>query len=186
MVEGLYALDGEGRLTFMNSAASRMLGWTEDELRGEDRCTPPSISSMRTDRRTRARIASCCKVRIEGRPVRMAHDAFTCKDGTICPVAYSAAPLMDGHDDRAVSSSCFATRVRSNAEEDRARRELDSLAWVGRIRDALDEDRLVLYSQPIVPLAGGQPSQELLLRMIGRAARSSRPGASFRWLRSTG
>ena len=33
MVEGLYALDGEGCLTFMNEAASRMLGWREDELR---------------------------------------------------------------------------------------------------------------------------------------------------------
>jgi PAS domain S-box-containing protein len=36
MVEGLYALDPGGRLTFMNPAASRMLGWPEDELRGHD------------------------------------------------------------------------------------------------------------------------------------------------------
>ena len=36
MVEGLYTLDGEGRLTFMNSAASRILGWSEEELRGKD------------------------------------------------------------------------------------------------------------------------------------------------------
>ena len=36
MVEGLYTLDGEGRLTFMNSAASKILGWTEEELRGKD------------------------------------------------------------------------------------------------------------------------------------------------------
>jgi len=54
-----------------------------------------------------------------------------------------------------------------NAEEDKARRKLDALVWVGRIRDALDEDRLVLYSQPIVPLAGGPPRHELLLRIAG-------------------
>ena len=63
-------------------------------------------------------------------------------------------------------------------KEDQAagRRELASLSWVGRIRDAIDENRLVLYSQPIVPLAGGQPSEELLLRMIGRDGEVILPG----------
>jgi EAL domain-containing protein (putative c-di-GMP-specific phosphodiesterase class I) len=62
-------------------------------------------------------------------------------------------------------------------ERDRLRRELDALAWVGRIREAIDEDRLVLYSQPIVPLSGGEPSQELLVRMIGRAGEIILPGS---------
>ncbi len=35
MVEGLYALDDQGRVTFMNSAASKLLGWSEEELRGK-------------------------------------------------------------------------------------------------------------------------------------------------------
>ena len=35
VAEGIYALDVEGRLTYMNRAASKMLGWTEDELRGQ-------------------------------------------------------------------------------------------------------------------------------------------------------
>ncbi len=52
---------------------------------------------------------------------------------------------------------------------------LDVRAWVKRTRDALDEDRLMLYSQPIVPLAGGDPSEELLLRMIGRSGEVVRP-----------
>jgi EAL domain-containing protein (putative c-di-GMP-specific phosphodiesterase class I) len=63
------------------------------------------------------------------------------------------------------------------AEDDRTRRELDTLAWVGRIRDAIDEDRLTLYTQPIVPLAGGSPSQELLLRMIGTNGEIIAPGS---------
>jgi EAL domain-containing protein (putative c-di-GMP-specific phosphodiesterase class I) len=53
---------------------------------------------------------------------------------------------------------------------------LDSLAWVGRIRDALDQDRMTLFSQPIVPLSGGQPNQELLLRMIGTGGEIIAPG----------
>ncbi len=35
MAEGVYALDGEGLLIYMNDAASKMLGWTEEELRGK-------------------------------------------------------------------------------------------------------------------------------------------------------
>jgi len=49
--------------------------------------------------------------------------------------------------------------------------------WLGRIRDALDEDRLVLYAQPIVDLMTGQTVQhELLLRMIGEEGEIIAPG----------
>jgi diguanylate cyclase (GGDEF)-like protein/PAS domain S-box-containing protein len=41
------------------------------------------------------------------------------------------------------------------------------LAWVGRVRSALDEDRFTLYAQPIISLETGEPVQhELLLRMV--------------------
>ena len=36
VAEGVCALDSDGRLTYMNRAASKMLGWSEDQLRGED------------------------------------------------------------------------------------------------------------------------------------------------------
>ena len=98
MVEGLYVLDGEGRLTFMNSAASKMLGWSEEELRGK-----PMHAAIHFQHADGSPLpeADCelLKVRTEGRAVRMAHDAFTRKDGTICPVAYSAAPLLGGSGD---------------------------------------------------------------------------------------
>jgi PAS domain S-box-containing protein len=165
MVEGLYVLDGEGQLTFMNSAASRLLGWTEAELRG--RSMHEAIHFQHADGSPhRERDCELLKVRTEGRAVRMSHEAFTCKDGTICPVAYSAAPLMAGTKVGGGVVVFRDTRLES-AEEDKVRRELDLLVWVGRIRDALDEDRLVLHSQPIVPLAGGPPRHELLLRMAG-------------------
>jgi diguanylate cyclase (GGDEF)-like protein/PAS domain S-box-containing protein len=43
-----------------------------------------------------------------------------------------------------------------------------AFTWLGEIRDAIEEDRLVLYSQAIIPLDGGQRSEELLVRMVGR------------------
>ena len=49
--------------------------------------------------------------------------------------------------------------------------------WLGRIRDALDRDRLVLHAQPIVDLMTGQTAQyELLLRMVGEEGEVIAPG----------
>jgi diguanylate cyclase (GGDEF)-like protein/PAS domain S-box-containing protein len=46
---------------------------------------------------------------------------------------------------------------------------VDRETWVARIREALDEDRFVLYAQPIVELATGTVvKRELLLRMLDR------------------
>ncbi len=83
------------------------------------------------------------------------------------PVAYSAAPLVDESTVVGVVV-VFRDTSEERAVEERVQRELAALAWVGRIREALDEDRLILYSQPIVPLQGGDASEELLVRMIGR------------------
>jgi PAS domain S-box-containing protein len=175
MVEGLYALDDEGRVAFMNSAAERILGWTEDELRGK----PMHDTVHFQDADGSPHAAEDCpllQVRQLGKPTRRSHEAFTRKDGTICPVSYSAAPLRNGWKANGVVV-VFRDTSDDQAEHERIRRELDTLAWVGRIRDAIDEDRLTLYSQPIVPLADGQPSQELLLRMIGSNGEVIPPGS---------
>jgi PAS domain S-box-containing protein len=175
MVEGLYVLDGDGCLTLMNSAASQMLGWSEQELLGKT--VHAAIHFQHADGSPHPE-ADCAllKVRTEGRDVRMNHEAFTHKDGTIIPVAYSAAPLRAGAAVRGVVV-VFRDTSAENSEAQRRKRELDKIAWVGRIRDALDEDRMTLYSQPIVPLSGGEPSQELLLRMVGRSGEITPPGS---------
>lgn len=42
-----------------------------------------------------------------------------------------------------------------------------ALTWVERIRGALDEDRMVVYSQPIIDLESGTVArEELLVRMV--------------------
>jgi PAS domain S-box-containing protein len=175
MVEGLYALDDEGRVAFMNSAAERILGWTEDELRG--RPMHEIVHFQHADGSPHpAEDCPLLRVRQLGKPTRRSHEAFTRKDGTICPVSYSAAPLRNGWKANGVVV-VFRDTSEEQAEQERTRRELDTLAWVGRIRDAIDEDRLELYSQPIVPLAGGKPGQELLLRMIGVNGEVIAPGS---------
>jgi len=53
-------------------------------------------------------------------------------------------------------------------EELHAHGEIDILVWVGRIRDAIDEGRVVFYVQPIVSLQGAPDSYELLCRIVDR------------------
>lgn len=166
MAEGLYALDGDGLITFVNPAASKMLGWTEAELRG--RSMHETVHFQRSDA-TELPSAECpiLTVAATGRPVRVGDDAFVRRDGTMLPVAYSAAALGNGTANQGVVV-VFSDITEQTKERRVLQRELATLSWIGRIRDALDEDRFVLYSQPIVPLTGGRPSEELLLRMIGR------------------
>jgi PAS domain S-box-containing protein len=176
LAEGLVATDGEGRVTFMNAAASKMLGWGDYELRGKS--AHAAFHHQHADGSPFAEEdCQLRKVRIDGRTVRMANDAFTRKDGSIFPVAYSAGPLYNGPHVRGVVVA-FRDTSEEQVERTRAVRELDALTWVGRIREALDDDRLVLYSQPIVSLSGrAQTREELLVRMLGQRGEVILPGS---------
>jgi PAS domain S-box-containing protein len=182
MAEGVYALDRDGLLIYMNDAASKMLGWTEEELRGKR--MHHMVHHQHIDG-TPCREDECplLAVRAQGQPTWVVEDAFTRKDGSIFPAAYSAAPFLDGSNEDGVHGGVvvvFRDTTSESAERVRVQRELASLAWVGRIRDALDEQRLVLHTQPIVPLRGGEPREELLLRMVGANGDLIPPG-SFLW-----
>ncbi|MBJ7522067.1 MAG: EAL domain-containing protein [Solirubrobacteraceae bacterium] len=62
--------------------------------------------------------------------------------------------------------------------EDREAGTRTRLTWMDRIRDALDDERFVLYAQPIVSLETGDTEQyELLLRMRDEDGQVIPPGA---------
>ncbi len=165
MAEGLITVDAGGRLTSMNDSACRLLGWSETELVG--RIVHEEILPRAEDGTVLGDMAELLRVRAEGVHVRLDDAEFRRKDGSTISVSLSASPLLSGS---LVEGAVVVFRdvTEEKAEQRRAARELVSLSWVGRVREALDEDRLVLYSQPIVPLRGGRPSEELLLRMTGR------------------
>jgi PAS domain S-box-containing protein len=175
MAEGLYTLDADGCLTYMNPAASRMLGWTAEELLGKP--MHDAVHFQRADG-TPVAATDCplLHVRDQGRTIRMLDDAFTRKDGSIVPIAFSSAPLQSGGTPQGVVV-VFRDTTEEKEEQASLQRELATLTWVGRIREAIDENRFVLHSQPIKALKGGRPSQELLLRMIGRDGELIQPGS---------
>ena len=101
----------------------------------------------------------------KGETLHVDHDTFLHRDGTFIPVQYSASPLHS--DDLHGAVVVFNDISERLTEQRRVERELEKLNWVGRLRDALDQDRLVLYAQPIIDLASGSVVQhELLIRMV--------------------
>jgi PAS domain S-box-containing protein len=176
VADGLYVADSRGEMTFINPAGVELLGYdTAVELIGQ--------SAHATFHHTHADggaypIEDCplTAVHVTGRAIHADEDEFWRKDGSVLPVSYSSAPvhLHDGTG----SVVAFRDITERQTRELRERRELDALGWVGRIRDALDEDRLVLYAQPIIDVATGATAHhELLVRLIAPGGEVIAPGA---------
>jgi PAS domain S-box-containing protein len=175
IAEGLYALDARGRVTYVNGAASRMLGWDPEELLGKP--MHETIHFQKEDG-TPQPVSECplTKVSTTGQAIRLTADAFTRKDGSIFPVSLSSAPLRSDKEIEGVVV-LFHDITEERSELGRIQRDLAALSWLGRIRDAIDEDRMVLYSQPIIAAFGEVASEELLLRMMSRTGEVILPGA---------
>lgn len=92
--DGIYGIDLDGKLTFINEAGARMLGYPVSELTGADihnlihhshadgtpysKSTSPILQALR-----------------RGEPIRMRDEVFWRKDGSAFPVEYSANPLVE-------------------------------------------------------------------------------------------
>jgi PAS domain S-box-containing protein len=92
LAEGVYALDRDGRATFVNAAAARMLGYTEEELLGKN--VHDLVHARTLDGAPRpAETCPILAVAQTGQAARSQDDAYTRRDGTIFPIAYTASPL---------------------------------------------------------------------------------------------
>ncbi len=92
MGEGLYALDQQGKLTFLNPAAERLLGWREEDLLGK---SVHDIIHCRKADGTPFPSSDCPLLSAlrSGSTFRNDHDVFVRSDGTLVPVDYTSAPI---------------------------------------------------------------------------------------------
>jgi PAS domain S-box-containing protein len=175
MGEGLFTIDPAGRLTYMNQAAEKLLGWSAEELRG--RVIHDVAHSRRPDGAAHSiQDSEITRAQREGVTVRVQDDVFTCRDGQILQVDYTAAPFVteDGVEGCAVVFEDITDR---KAHQQSLERDVETLSWVARIQDALEQDQFVLYAQPIIDLRSGETVQrELLLRMSGSDGEIVAPG----------
>jgi PAS domain S-box-containing protein len=145
MGEGLFTLDTDGRLIYINPAGEELLGWRLDELIG-DECPFFHVQS-------------------EGAVVRVDDDLFIRKDGSELPVEITASPFQTEQGVRG-TVVVFSDISERKTKERRLRAQVEASSGVERVRDALAADRFVLYAQPIVDVASGKTVQhELLIRL---------------------
>ena len=174
--EGLMTIDTEGRVIYMNEAAEQLFGWSQDALRG--RVMHEVVHAHRPDG-SEFPIEDCpiIHARRGRQTVRVEDDLFFHRDGRPVPVAYTASPFEteDGVEGCVVVFEEISER---KAHEENLQREADKLLWIGRIQDALAEDRFMLYAQPIVDLHSHEAVQhELLLRMQAENGEVIPPGS---------
>jgi diguanylate cyclase (GGDEF)-like protein/PAS domain S-box-containing protein len=177
MGEGLFTLDVDGLLTYLNPAAEALLGWTRNELRG--RVMHEVIHTVAPDGSTPSAFEACPITRAlrDGATVRVEDDRFVSRSGRELPVAYTATPFAtaEGVQGCVVVFQHIAERKREEADR---QLEVETLACINRVEDALAQERFVLYAQPLIDLRTGETVQhELLLRMRERDGRIVAPNA---------
>lgn len=100
--EGVFAVDANGAVVYVNAAAQRLLGWTSSELHGRN--MHEAVHHLDADG-TPATVDSCDVLRVltDGTTAHRESDVFVRKDGTTIPVAYTSSPVVrDGEVEGAV------------------------------------------------------------------------------------
>jgi PAS domain S-box-containing protein len=135
--------DTDGRFTSLNAAWERVLGWTREELMAR-----PFIEFVHPDDAERTKRAAASLTEPD-REVAAFENRYRTRDGNFRWLTWSAR--SDGKTWFAVASD-----VTERKESER------------RLREAMLEDRLLAYSQPIVDRAGRVVQEELLVRLEDR------------------
>jgi PAS domain S-box-containing protein len=129
--EGVYALDCDGRVTFMNPAAERMLGWTQEELLGMN--MHDAIHFQREDG-TRVAAEECPLLAVVKLKASYGteYDVFTRRDGRVFPVSYTSSPIVT---DGEVTGAVLAFRDISSRREIEAeiREQKETVETVNRV-----------------------------------------------------
>jgi len=166
MAEGMCTLDPDGRAIYMNRAAERILGCTSETMMGrffEEEVLP-------------ARDGALTRALRHAESARGDDGCFVRSDGSLVPVEFSAEPFETTEGIRG-TVLLFSDISERKAREAEMARELEDLAWIARINDAIEQDRFVLHAQPIIDLSTGATVQhELLIRMSDADGSPIAPG----------
>ena len=127
--EGILGLDAEGRITFLNPAAARMLGYPGNVLLGAP--LHERVHHSRLDGAPHP--AEACAIRQtlrDGRPRESGDEAFWRQDGTPLPVAYTVTPIRGegGIGGGVVTFNDVTARRQVEHELRRAKEEAEAVA----------------------------------------------------------
>ena len=161
----------DGRYLRVNDAMCSLLGRTREDLLSLNFAAITHPADLAADESGRLAM-------VEGAgATHQAEKRFVRGDGSTVWVAIHVTPVRRGDG----TIEAFYTQVvdisERKAREARMRSDIADATWLARIRAALDEDRFVLYQQPVVELSSGRTVQnELLLRMVAEDGTVHAPG----------
>jgi PAS domain S-box-containing protein len=165
MAEGLITLDAEGCLAYMNDSADELLGWREEGLIGEP-LTALAGHRPADPAGPWEEGFAVADLKLGESPRRVDSRLIIGRNHRELEISYTAAPFASSHGEGTVI--VFADVTEKRTVERLAREKLEGLSWIGKIRDALDQERMVAFAQPIVSLTDGASiHHELLVRMLG-------------------
>lgn len=160
MGEGLYALDAQWRLTFINPAAEKILGWHQSELLGRN--MHEAVHFQKADGSPyppeECPLREVLKSRVV---VQNEDDVFTTRDGSLVPVSYTSSPIIiDGEVVGAVLSFRDITERKKAESALRESQEVLSLAMSGSRMGAWSRDlekNEVYWSPELEAIFGLEP-----------------------------
>lgn len=161
----------DGRCLRVNDAMCRLLGRPREALLGQLMAAFTHPDDLAPVRHAREEM-----LRGDASAFRCEHRFFR-PDGSLAWGMLHITPVRRGDGSVEAFYSHLVDITERKDREARLEHEVGDAVWLGRIRDALDEDRFVLHSQPIVDLVTGQTVQnELLLRMRAEDGSIIAPG----------
>ena len=166
--EGIYGLDGEGRITFSNAAATEILGWRIEDVRGQRAhdVHHHSHADGSPNPRDECLIYAALK---DGEVHRVDDEVFWHVDGSCVPVEYISTPIMkDGKPNGAVVIfRDISRRQEIERQREEAHHELSKLQIAHQlILDAAGEGIYGLDSEGRITF-GNSASTEILGWHVG-------------------
>src|SRR3954463_2405867 len=171
--EGIYGVNAEGKTTFVNPAAERMLGWTAEELVGKE-IHPIMHHTHHDGRHYHNHDCPIYAAFRDGAVHQVDGEVFWRKDGSPAWVEYTSTPIRDGG---VVVGAVVVFRDVSQ------RREADeklhaALAEVDRLRERLELENAYLQEEIRIEtnprgIIGGSEAIQTTLRQVKLVAPTS-------------
>ena len=171
--EGIYGLDAEGKTTFVNPAAERILGWSTEDMVGHD----AHLMFHHTHADGRHFPVQQCPIHAsfsDGQVHHVDNEVFWHKNGESIPVEYTSTPIFEMG--RLVGAVVLFRDIR---ERKRAEQQLrDALAEVESLKQRLELENEYLQEEIKAELnhrdiVGNSPAVAKLLKQVEMVAPTS-------------
>lgn len=161
--DAIFSKTPDGVITTWNPGAEKLYGFTAAEACGR------SIDELVIPEHLPGDEMGVIRQVLSGQPVKHYETERRRKDGTPVTVSLSASAVRDS-EGQTVGVSVIGRDITARKRHELERlQDVGDYAWLQRVRTALDEQQLCLYSQPIMDLRTGEfTREEILLRMHGQ------------------